>query len=245
MPGKKTQKKKLVKKTKKRPPAKKKQKKKSVKRTPKKSPAKKKKKKLIKRKPKKSPAKKKKKKLSKKTPPEEKLIPFQPIVARRKPSDAVYRAYEQALSLLHNKRYKQAQQRLTRVVEAFPEDIEIIARARSFLRVCEKQLKSTKEESTNTAEEVFDQAVFYHNAGQYEQALEEYARALKLSTQSKDHIYYAMAATELSMGNTVEALKHLEKAIQMNQENRFFAHNDPDFAILSTNKEFQELIHPD
>ncbi len=93
--------------------------------------------------------------------------------------------------------------------------------------------------------EVFDQAVFYHNSGQHECALETYSRALKLSKKDQDHIYYAMAATELSMGNTEAALQNLETAIQMNQENRFFANNDPDFQILATDKKFQELIHPD
>ncbi|MFB3067907.1 MAG: hypothetical protein ACE1ZI_01440, partial [Acidobacteriota bacterium] len=80
---------------------------------------------------------------------------------------------------------------------------------------------------------------------QYDQALANYSRALKLSKTDRDHILYAMAATALSVGNTDDALKHLEKAIQLNQENRFFAHNDPDFEPLTTNQEFQKLIFPE
>ena len=156
----------------------------------------------------------------------------------------VYKAYEEALKLFHKKQYAKAKDRLTQVIKKFPEETEVLARVRTFLKVCERQLKSHKD-TASSPEELFNQAVFYHNAGQYERALENYARALKVSKKDQDHIYYAMAATELSMGSTDKALKHLEQAIQMNQENRFFAHNDPDFQILATDTTFQELVQPD
>jgi tetratricopeptide (TPR) repeat protein len=156
----------------------------------------------------------------------------------------VYKAYEEALKLFHKKQYAKAKDRLTQVIKKFPEETEVLARVRIFLKVCERQLKSHKD-TASSPEELFNQAVFYHNAGQYERALENYARALKVSKKDQDHIYYAMAATELSMGSTDKALKHLEQAIQMNQENRFFAHNDPDFQILATDTTFQELVQPD
>ncbi|MFQ5930471.1 MAG: hypothetical protein ACE5MK_12310 [Acidobacteriota bacterium] len=72
-----------------------------------------------------------------------------------------------------------------------------------------------------------------------------YSRALKLSKKKNDHIYYALAATELSTGNIDNALKYLKKAIEIKEENRFFAYNDPDFERLATNQKFRELIHPE
>ncbi len=172
------------------------------------------------------------------------VIASPPVEKPRREALPVYKALEDALRLLHKKQYAKAKERLTKVVTAFPDETEVLARAQSFLKVCERQLMSHKETASSPAE-VFDQAVFYHNSGQHECALETYSRALKLSKKDQDHIYYAMAATELSMGNTEAALQNLETAIQMNQENRFFANNDPDFQILATDKKFQELIHPD
>ena len=197
---------------------------------------------------KKSPAKQKqpakKKKSAKSRRAQQPVITPPPIEKPRREALPVYKAFEDALRLLHKKQYAKAKERLTKVVTTFPDQTEVLARAQSFLKVCERQLMSVKE-TASSPEEVFDQAVFYHNRGQYERALETYSRALKLSKKDQDHIYYAMAATELSMGNTDTALQNLEKAIQMNQENRFFAHNDPDFQLLATDKKFQELIHPD
>ncbi len=156
----------------------------------------------------------------------------------------VYKAYEEALKLFHKKQYAKTKARLTQVIKKLPEETEVLARVRTFLKVCERQLKSHKD-TASSPEELFNQAVFYHNAGQYERALENYSRALKVSKKDQDNIYYSMAATELSMGSTDKALKHLEQAIQMNQENRFFAHNDPDFQLLATDTKFQELVQPD
>ena len=203
---------------------------------------------------KKDPSKKKaaaKKKVSakKKAPAKKKVAPkqevsFEQLPKKRFTSD-VYTLYAQALSLLHQKKHKTASKQLTRLIATFPSEIEVIARAQSFLRICDRHLLDQKKDSARTPEEIFNQGVFYHNAGRYDKALGDYSRALKLSEKNNDHIYYAMAATELSMGNADDALKHLEKAIQLNEKNRFFAHNDPDFEPLATNNQFRKLIHPD
>ena len=153
--------------------------------------------------------------------------------------------YAQALSLLHQKKHKPASKQFTRLIETFPGEIEVITRAQSFLRICDRHLPEPQKDPARTPEEIFNQGVFYHNDGRYDKALGDYSRALKLSKKNNDHIYYAMAATELSMGNADDALNHLEKAIQLNEENRFFAYNDPDFEPLATNNRFRNLIHPD
>ena len=205
------------------------------------------KKKAAKKAPKKSPKKvtaKKKSAQAKTRRAQKPVITPQVIEKPKREALPVYKAYEKALKLFHKKQFAKAKDRLTQVISKFPEETEVLARVQSFLKVCERQLKSNKE-TANSPEELFNQAVFYHNAGQHERALGNYARALKLSKKDQDHIYYAMAATELSMGNIDTALKHLEQAIQMNQENRFFAHNDPDFQLLATDTTFQELVQPD
>ena len=203
---------------------------------------------------KKQPAK--KKQAAKRKTPAKKKAPAKKHVApkrevsfaqppKREFASGVCTLYAQALSLLHQKKHKPASKQFTRLIETFPGEIAVIARARSFLRICERYLLDPKKDSARTPEEIFNQGVFYHNDGRYDEALGDYSRALKLSKKNNDHIYYAMAATELSMGNADDALQHLEKAIQLNEENRFFANNDPDFEPLATNNRFRNLVHPD
>ena len=194
---------------------------------------------------KKKPAQKKKLAQKKQPAQKEQAVLSTKTPSRTKSSDDVYVLYKKAWSLLHQKKYERAKKQFTKLLETFPNETEVSSRARTFLRVCDKHLITQKKYSPGTPEECFDQGVFSHNAGQFDQALGHYSRALKLSKTNRDHILYAMAATSLSVGNTDDALKHLEKAIQINQENRFFAHNDPDFETLTADQEFQKLIFPE
>ena len=202
----------------------------------------------------------KKKQTKKKTPAKKKAAAKKRVAAKKKVAPKkqvaveeppkrrftgdVYSLFAQALNLLRQRKHKQARKQFVRLIEAFSSEIEVIARAQTFLRICDRYLQDQEKDSATTPEEIFNQGVFYHNAGQYDKALEDYSRALKLS-KDKDHVYYAIAATEFSMGNTDDALTNLEKAIQLNEENRFLAHNDSDFELLSTNKQFRKLIYPD
>jgi tetratricopeptide (TPR) repeat protein len=198
-------------------------------------------KKAAKKAPKKAPAQKRSAKQRRAQPA---VITSPPVEKPKREALPVYKAYEDALKVFYKKNYAKAKERLTQVLAKFPEEAEVLVRVQSFLKVCERQLESHKN-TASSPEEIFNQGVFYHNSGQYEDALENYSRALKLSKIDQDHIYYAMAATELSMGNPNTALQNLEKAIQMNHENRFFAHNDPDFKLLAADQTFQKLIQPD
>jgi len=210
---------------------------------------------------KKKPAKKsvKKKKTSKKKPARKKHSPrtgvkaalLKPAVTIQEPppkkefSKELYRLYEHALDLLHQNSYKKARNQFVRLLEKFPTDIEITSRAKAFIRVCDRHLNREQKQPAPTSEDIFNQAVIHHNASRYEEALTTLSQAMKLTPKRKDHIHYAMAAAEIGMGNTDQGLKYLKKAIEMNEENRFFARNDPDFEPVTKNAAFQELLHPE
>ncbi len=160
-------------------------------------------------------------------------------------SKELYRLYEHALDLLHQNSYKKARNQFVRLLEKFPTDIEITSRAKAFIRVCDRHLDREQKQPALTSEDIFNQAVIHHNASRYEEALTTLSQAMKLTPKRKDHIHYAMAAAEIGMGNTDQGLKYLKKAIEMNEENRFFARNDPDFEPVIKNAAFQELLHPE
>lgn len=168
-----------------------------------------------------------------------------PVAPPRDVTARIYGLYEKALALLHKNNYQKARESFVRLLEGFPAEIEIAARIRSFIRVCDRHLQEPQKARLRTSEDIFNQAVVQHNQSQYEEALVSLSRALKLSKKRKDHIHYAMAATEVCAGNFNQALQHLKKAISLNQENRFFASNDPDFEPLADNKIFLELVRPE
>jgi len=162
----------------------------------------------------------------------------------KKSTPRVYTLYERSLALLHKNNYRKARESFVKLLKDFPTQIEVAARARCFIRVCDRHLQENRKERLETSEEMFNQAVIQHNKGQYKEALISLSQALKISKKVTDHIHYTMAAVEVHTGNTDQALKHLKKAISLNQENRFFAINDPDFTPLADNMIFLGLVHP-
>lgn len=150
--------------------------------------------------------------------------------------------YGKALGFLNQRRYRDARKLFLEIRDEFPAATEVLGRVNTFLTICETQLKKKKETPPTTAEEFFDLGVLYHNEGQYEQALECFSSALKLTRKDSSHIHYAMAATQSQLGNVEKALKSLRRSIELREENRFFARNDPDFEPLAKNDEYRDLV---
>lgn len=168
--------------------------------------------------------------------------PAAPPPKKARPVKEVYRLYEKAVSLLHRKQYREARDVFLAIADRFPEEIEVLDRVNAFLRICESHLRKRREAAPATAEEFFDRGVIHHNAGQYDQALEAFSAALKLTRRDSAYIHYAIAAAEVHLGNHEKALKSLKRAIELKEEHRFFARNDPDFEPLTQNRKFLELI---
>ncbi len=159
------------------------------------------------------------------------------------PQREVYRLYQRALSLVHEKKYQDAQKMLLGIRDQFRNELDVLDRVNTFLSICETHLTKKKQTRLSQPEEFFDQGVVYHNWGQHEEALEYFSTALKRgSRKDSGHIHYAIAAAELHLGNHEKALESLKKAIELREDNRFFARNDPDFVPLAADERFHDLI---
>lgn len=167
-----------------------------------------------------------------------------PRAARKEePQREVYQLYQKALSLVHGKEYKDAQKVLLGIRDQFRDEIDVLDRVNTFLSICETRLTKKKQTRLSQPEEFFDEGVVYHNWGQHEKALEYFSTALKQGDRkNSDHIHYAIAAAEVHLGNHERALESLKEAIELREDNRFIARNDPDFGPLVTNERFRELI---
>ena len=158
-------------------------------------------------------------------------------------SKDVYTSYEEALRLLHDRKYEKAKTLLQKLVGSASDQLELLARINELLKVCEKRL-ADKEVSNLKPDALVDRAVMLHNKGQYEEALHLFEQAAKAGKSGgvQDYAHYGMAATEAARGNTDKAIQHLKKAIELKNELRFMARSDPDFAGLAENTEFRELV---
>ena len=157
----------------------------------------------------------------------------------------IYKLYADALASLNKKQYPKTQKLLDQIKQDFPTEVAVLARVDLLLRVCEARIDEAAKKGPASSEEAYDLGVFIHNQGLYDDALKLFDKAQKLGKGETDHIHYAIAATEASLGNTQNALNSLKSAIKTNPQNRILAQNDPDFEPLARNKEFAQVLSPE
>lgn len=158
-------------------------------------------------------------------------------------SDA-FKLYEEGLKKFHGGDFNGARKAMDKIEGEFPDEIDILDRARSLRTVCKVRLEEKKQANHKpaTPEEWYDHGVVLHNEGSYDEALEHFRRALKLANEELDFVYYAMAATTARQNEGSKALEHLKKAISLKPESRFVAAHDPDFRALRNDSSFRAVL---
>lgn len=162
-----------------------------------------------------------------------------PIVARPAPTRAI-RAFEQAIKIFNRHEFARAYEAFESVIERFPDEPEILARARAYLMICQQRL-SHSPAPPRTAEALYDRGVIELNRGQVGQAILLFEKALRLEPGA-DHIVYALASAYAKGGNAERALEMLKQCISKSETYRIHARRDPDFRSLYTHEGFQKLV---
>ena len=154
-------------------------------------------------------------------------VPPTPPPAPRKPG--FYEAvaiYERGVQGLQRHDFAGAAELFRTVIERYPEERELLERARLYLRVCERETARNTPPPETPAEQVYAATVSL-NAGDHATALHYLQRALSADPEN-DHAHYIMSAALSLRGRREEALEHLYRAIELNPENRTQARQDPD-----------------
>ena len=152
---------------------------------------------------------------------------------------AAVRAFEQALKLFNRHDYSAAKSAFEGVLTKFGDQFEIVARARTYLTICEQRLMRTPSAPRNP-DALYDQGVFELNKGAIRDAIGLFEKALKAQPRA-DHVYYSLAAAYARLNDSPKALDALRRAISIRSVHRSHARRDPDFASLHGNEEFQQL----
>lgn len=150
-------------------------------------------------------------------------------------SDEELRLFEEALELLHAKKWEKAAKAFEQLVTS-ADHSQLIDRSRQFLEVCRDQLGEGKVDT-----EPYLQAVFEKNQGNLEQALEI---CKKHGNSEEERFVYLEASLRALEGSEDEALKLLTDAIRLEPKNRVHAYHDPDFQNLRGSEEFSTLLAP-
>ncbi|MEJ2108321.1 MAG: tetratricopeptide repeat protein [Acidobacteriota bacterium] len=142
--------------------------------------------------------------------------------------------------MIFKKDFKKALVELRSLCNSYPGETEILARARSYIIICEREDAPPKK-SAESADQLYALGVLEHNKAHYDKAISYYQESLKNNPES-DYIYYSIAASHAMKGDLADSLDHLRKAIDLNEDSRIYARNDDDFSVFEENEEFAELV---
>jgi tetratricopeptide (TPR) repeat protein len=162
------------------------------------------------------------------------------LLHQTKTTAAALALLEKGIEHLFKRDYKKARGELKTLLETYPAEMDILARARSYMRICDREEALQKKPSI-TADQLYALGVVEHNKANYDKAVSYFLQSIE-NHPDADYIYYSVAASLAMKGDAAESLRNLRKAVELNDESRIYAKNDSDFSSLQNHKEFLELV---
>jgi tetratricopeptide (TPR) repeat protein len=162
------------------------------------------------------------------------------LLRQTKTTSAALALLEKGIEFIFQKEFKKARGELKSLFQLYPGEMEILARARSYVRICDREEASQKK-PTITNDQLYALGVLEHNKANYDTAISYFLQSLE-NHPDADYIYYSVAASLAMKGDLIESIENLRKAITLNEDSRIYAKNDVDFCVLQTQKEFAELV---
>lgn len=147
--------------------------------------------------------------------------------------------YDRGVAALQKKRLDEAERHFLDLIQKYPEERELVDRARVYLSVVERQKRDARPASTEP-EDLYYVAVLEKNRGNVAEAIEHLKRAARKNGQGR--VDFLLACCYAQNGETNTALEHLRKAIEEDQSNRILARHDRDFDPVRETPGFLELL---
>ena len=151
--------------------------------------------------------------------------------------------FEVGVKRFHDGAFGKAMESFQAVVAAGPPDAVLTARARQYLAGLERRARSSDFRPQN-ANDHYLLGVVSLNAGNPSTALEAFALALD-QAPGDDRILYCQAAALAQKGDADAAISALRAAVDINDSNRIYAQNDPDFVPLRVHEDFRGVVSGD
>ncbi len=147
--------------------------------------------------------------------------------------------YDRGVAALQKKKRDEAERHFLDLIQKYPEERELVDRARVYLQVCERQRRDPRPALTEP-EDFYYAAVLEKNRGNVSEAIEHLNRAARKNGGGK--VDFLLACCYAQQGELETALGHLRKAIEEDQRHRVLARHDSDFDPLREAPEFQKLL---
>ncbi len=162
------------------------------------------------------------------------------LLRQTKTTSAALALLEKGIELIFKKEFKRARAELKTLLDTYPGELDILARARSYIQICDRE-EATQKKQAVTTDQLYTLGVLEHNRANYDKAISYFLESLE-NHPDADYIYYSVAASLAMKGDLAGSIQNLRKAVELNEDSRIYAKNDADFSSLQTQKEFMELV---
>jgi tetratricopeptide (TPR) repeat protein len=163
-----------------------------------------------------------------------------PLLRDSRTTTAALALLEKGIKLIYQKDFRKARQEFKSLLDTYPAESEILARARSYVQICDRE-EALQKKPVITNDQLYTLGVLDHNQGNYAMAVTHFRQSLEIHPDA-DYIHYSLAASLAMQGEVSGAVQSLRRAIELNEDNRVFAKNDGDFAKLHSHREFADLV---
>ena len=147
--------------------------------------------------------------------------------------DPATEPFEEAVKALYRKSWKKAEGLFDKAID-ISQSPDLTDRARQYVEVCR-----ARQADEGEAPDPFVEAVYHKNRGDLDAAMD---LVRKHGKAKEDRYVFLEASIHALADRAEEAVDSLNKAIELNSENRVHAFHDPDFAALRENPEFGHLF---
>jgi len=148
--------------------------------------------------------------------------------------------YEQGVRALQAREYGPAAEILQSVIDRYPDEKELHERARLYLNVIRRQTIPLDSTPKSREERVYAVTLAI-NRGAFQEALAA-LDALQAEVPDDDRVQYMLAVVHAQRGELSEAVSCLERAVDLNPENRGFASQDADLEPLRRDLQFRAML---
>ncbi len=163
-----------------------------------------------------------------------------PVLGDSRNTTAALALLEKGIKFIYQKDFKKARHELKSLLDSYPEEPEILSRARTYLHICDRE-EAGHRKPTVSSDQLYALGVLDHNRGNYDGAIALFRQSL-VNHPDADYVFYSLAASLAMKGETAEAIQNLKRAIELNEDNRVYAKNDSDFAALHITRDFMSLV---
>jgi tetratricopeptide (TPR) repeat protein len=147
--------------------------------------------------------------------------------------------YDRGVASLQKKKLDEAERHFLDLIQKYPEEKELVDRARVYLTVCQRQRRDPRP-ALSEPEDFYYAAVLEKNRGNLSEAIAHLNQAARKNGGGK--VEFLLACCYAQQGDLETALGHLQKAIQEDQRHRVLARHDRDFDSVRETPEFQKLL---